>query len=108
NPYLDTVAFGSYVNNPEAFDGLTGKFGAGTDTHKLMDFGIVRNALYLLTEDPGGRLHETVDNGVTEPSGWQVSEVGANCGMLSAFCLTKSQADDGTASGGEEWFAWAS
>jgi hypothetical protein len=37
-----------------------------------------------------------------------VNERAANCGALSAFCLTKSQADDNSSSGGEEWFAWAS
>ena len=108
SPYLDTVAFVSYVNNPEGFDGLSGKFGAVDDTRKLMDWGIVRNALYLLTRDPSGRLHRTSDNGVTEPAGWSVDEIGANCGALSAFCLTHSQADDASAGGGEEWFAWAS
>ena len=32
----------------------------------------------------------------------------ANCGVLSAYALTRSQADDSSASGGEEWLAWAS
>jgi hypothetical protein len=62
----------------------------------------------MLTQEPSGRLHETTDNGTTEPSGWTVNEVGANCGALSAFSLTTSQADDTAASGGEEWMAWAS
>lgn len=107
-PYLDTVLFGSYVNNPEAFDGVTAKFGPAGDTRKVMDFGVLRDTLYLLTQDPSGRLHETAQNGVTEPAGWQVSEVGANCGALSAFSVTRSQADDASASGGEESLAWAS
>lgn len=108
NPYLDTILYGSYVNNPEAFDGVSGKFGPSTDTHKVMDFGIIRDTFYMLTEDPSGRLHETVNNGITEPAGWQINEIGSNCGMVSAFCLTKSQADDTSASGGEEWLAWGS
>lgn len=107
-PYLDQVIYGSYVDNPEAFDGVTGKFGPSLDTHKLMDFGVLRDTLYLLSQDPGGRVHSVANNGVTEPAGWQVSEFGANCGTLSAFSLTKSQADDNSASGGEEWMAWAS
>jgi hypothetical protein len=37
-----------------------------------------------------------------------VREIGANCGALSAFCTAHSQADDASAGGGEEWFAWAS
>lgn len=108
NPYLDGILYGSYVNNPEAFDGLTGKFGPSQDTHKVMALALIRQNLYLLTQDPGGRLHETNDNGVTEPAGWQVNQIAANCGVLSAFGLTTSQADDSSASGGEEWFAWAS
>lgn len=108
NPYTDQLAYGSYINNPEGFDGLTGAFGAANDTRKLMDFGMVRDNLYLLTQEPSGRIHQTAANGSTEPSGWTVIEVGANCGLVSAFALAKSQADDGTASGGEEWLIWAS
>ena len=107
-PYLDGILFGSYGNNEEGIDGVTGKFGPVTDTRKVMDFGVLRETFYMLTQEPSGRLHETTDNGTTEPSGWTVNEVGANCGALSAFSLTKSQADDTAASGGEEWMAWAS
>ncbi len=107
-PNLDGDLFGSYGNNEEGIDGESGKFGPVTDTRKVMDFGVMRETFYMLTQEPSGRLHETTDNGTTEPSGWQVNEVGANCGVLSAFSLTKSQADDTAASGGEEWMAWAS
>lgn len=107
-PYLDGDLFGSYGNNEEGIDGVTGKFGPVTDTRKVMDFAVLRETFYMLTQEPSGRLHETTDNGTTEPSGWVVNEVGANCGALSAFSLTKSQADDTAASGGEEWMAWAS
>jgi len=108
NPYLDTILYGSYVNNPEAFDGVTGKFGPAKDTRKVMDLGIVRDTLYLLTQDPSGRLHGVINNGVTEPAGWGVDEIGANCGAVSSFCTVHSQADDASTGGGEEWFAWAS
>lgn len=108
NPYLNTIMFGSYVNNPEGFDGLTGKLGSTQDVNQIMDLGIIRNTLYFLTLDPAGRIHQTSDNGVTEPAGWQVGQVAANCGLLSAFCLTKSQADDSSGSGGEEWWTWIS
>lgn len=107
-PYLDHLIYASYVNNPEAINGLTGKFGPAQDSRKVMDYGIIRNALYILTQDPSGRIHSVFDNGVTEPAGWTVNEVAGNCGLLSAFALTKSQADDTAAGGGEEWLAWAS
>jgi hypothetical protein len=108
NPWTDGILFGSYVNNPEGFDGVTGKFGSTQDAHKVMDMTILRQTMYFLTQEPSGRLHETNDNGVTEPAGWSVLQVAANCGLLSAFALTKSQADDDSASGGEEFFGWAS
>jgi hypothetical protein len=108
NPYQDLILQASYIDNPEAFDALSGIFGPKEDTRKIMGAATVRGNLYLLTQDPGGRLHETSANGVTEPSGWVVNEVGANCGALSTFGIAVSQADDKTAGGGEEWLAWAS
>lgn len=107
-PQNETLLFGSYVNNPEGFDGVSGKFGPSMDTRKVMDFAVLRDNFYMLTQDPSGRLHEVTNNGITEPAGWTVVEIGANCGTLSPFAMTRSNADDATASGGEEWFAWAS
>jgi hypothetical protein len=107
-PQTETLLFGSYVNNPEGFDGVSGKFGPSMDTRKVMDFAVLRDNFYMLTQDPSGRLHEVTNNGITEPAGWSVVEIGANCGTLSPFAMTRSNADDATASGGEEWFAWAS
>jgi hypothetical protein len=108
NPYLDRVLFGSYVDNPEGFDGISGKFGPVEDTHKIMNIAVIRGTLYMLTRDPAGRLHSTVNNGTTEPAGWTVTEVATMCGSLSTFGLTVSQADDDTGAGGEQWFSWAS
>ena len=111
-PYSDTTAYASYVNNPEGFDGVSGVIGAADDSRKIMETVTQtvsqQTGLYLITRDPTGRLHKIINNGTTEPAYWPVSQVGSNCGALSAFCTTKSQADDSTASGGEEWFAWAS
>lgn len=104
SPYRNTI-FGSYVNNPEGMDGVSGVFGPEDDTHPVMDLAIIRSNLYMLTQDPSGRLHETAQ-GITEPADWTVDEVAANCGAVSAFTATRSQADDATAAGGEEWFAW--
>jgi hypothetical protein len=106
-PYTDQIANASYVNNPEGFDGTTGEFGAD-DPSKLMDMEVLHSSLYLLTQAPTGRLHETSGSATNEPSGWEIDEVAANCGVLSAFGLTHSQADDTAASGGDEWMAWPS
>jgi hypothetical protein len=106
-PYTDQLANASYVNNPEGFDGTTGEFGAD-DPSKLMDMEVLHSSLYLLTQAPTGRLHETSGSATNEPSGWEIDEVAANCGVLSAFGLTHSQADDTAASGGDEWMSWPS
>lgn len=105
-PYR-TNMLASYVNNPEGFDAVTGVIGPVDDTHQVMDLGIVRSNLYMLTQDPGGRLHVTTQL-ASEPVNWVVDEVASECGAISAFSLTRSQADDSSSSGGEEWFAWAS
>jgi hypothetical protein len=106
-PFTDTLAYGSYVDNPEGIDGTSGQYGAD-DPSKLMDQAVLRDTLYLLTQAPSGRLHETNGSATSEPSGWQINEVASNCGTLSAFGLTHSQADDTAASGGDDWMAWPS
>jgi hypothetical protein len=107
NQYLKGC-YGSYSNNPEAFDGVSGVFGPSDDTRRVMDFGIVRNTLYLLTQDPAGRLHSISSTDITEPAGWVVNQIASNCGLVSIFAMAKSQANDNTGSGGEEWFTWIS
>jgi len=106
-PYLDNRSFASYVNNPEGMDGDTGDWGPD-DTAKIMDMGIVRGTLHVVTQAPEGKLHSTNGSTVAEPSGWEVEPVQGNCGALSAFCLTTSQADDSSEAGGDDWMAWAS
>jgi hypothetical protein len=106
-PFLDRTFYGSYVDNPEAFDGVSGVFGV-EDVRKIMTVGVLRGGLCALTQDPAGRLHVIQNNGVTEPAGWSVNEVAANCGVMSTFALAVSQADDASAGGGEEWLAWMS
>lgn len=106
-PYLENQSFASYVKNPEGMDGQSGQWGPD-DTAKIMDMAIVRGTQYILTQAPSGKLHETTGSAVTEPSGWDVEPVAGECGLLSAFGLTVSQADDATESGGGQWMAWAS
>ena len=107
-PYTNSIINTSYSNNPEAFDGVTGQFGPAADPRQVVDFTTLNDLPYILTREPSGRLHEVSSTGTTLPAGWAVNEKAANCGALSAFTLTKSQADDNSSSGGEEWFAWGS
>ena len=97
----------SYPNAPEGFDGVSGVITPVSDTHPVLDIGIVRDNLQMLTQDPGGRLHET-SQGITEPADWVVEEVASSCGVVSAFTFTRSQADDATAVAGKDWGAWFS
>lgn len=93
-PYTNTIFRTSYVNNPEAFDGVTGVLGSADDPSPIRMAKIIRNTLFFLTAD---RLQETVSQ-VAEPSQWTVSEVATECGALSAIGVDS----------GEEWMVWAS
>lgn len=106
NPYLDNQTFTSYTNNPAGMDGVSGNGQPTEDTHKIMGFSVIRGTPYAVTQDPSGRVHEILINPTSEPSGWTWKEIQANCGSLSAFGITHSQADDETASSGDDWSAW--
>ena len=106
SPYL-TGMFGSYTNNPEGFDGVSGPIGPVNDTHQVLDVFILRDNFYMLTRDPQGRLHQT-SQGLTEPADWVVTQIGSSCGTTSTFALTVSQADDATGTGAPAWVSWYS
>ena len=106
SPYL-TGMFGSYANNPEGFDGVSGPIGPVNDTHQVLDLFILRDNLYMLTRDPQGRLHQT-SQGLTEPADWVVTQIGSSSGTVSTFSLTVSQADDATGTGAPAWVSWYS
>lgn len=106
NPYLDNQVFTSYTNNPAGFDGVSGNNGPTEDTRKIMGFALIRGTPYGVTQDPSGRVHEILVNATSEPSGWEWKQIQANCGTLSTFGITHSQADDETASSGDDWAAW--
>jgi hypothetical protein len=94
-PYLDGVSRASYVNNLEAFDGVTGVIGPQTDNSQLQDMAELRDSLYMLT---AAKLHQTRDLTDEEPANWTIAEMASECGALSFRSVTS----------GEDWFAWAS
>jgi hypothetical protein len=97
-PYFPLMR-GSYVNNPESFDGVTGTIGPADDPNPIRGPFEIRNTLYILTAK---RLHSTSDNS-GEPGTWQVPQVGNNCGAISWFGITSHREESG-----EEWASWAS
>lgn len=97
NPFTDTIFRGSYVLNPESFDGVTGTIGALGDPSPIRAPFLLRNTFYFNT---ALRLQATADNSTGEPSTWNVAEVD-KVGALSSRA---------TASGGEgeDWQFFAS
>ena len=72
-PYLNTRATVSYVNNPESFDGVTGVIGlADAEGENLRNLFLQRENLHLVTDEG---LYVTEDNGSSEPSGWSVTKI---------------------------------
>ena len=101
-PYLDTISKVSYADNLTAFDLNTGTLGAEDDQSPIRNWGVIRQALYLIT---GTGLHETEDNGQTEPSGWNVDQVADNCGAFSVASVGRNP--QGIGSAGKDWMMWS-
>lgn len=101
-PYIQNEAWISYAGNPGAFDGDTGILGPEDDTSAIMNFGVVRNSLYIVT---GTGLHETSDNKQTEPSNWDVDQIADNCGAFSVASVGRNP--QGIGSAGKEWMMWS-
>jgi hypothetical protein len=97
NPYLLSARV-SYVNNPEAFDGVTGLLGPSTDVQPVMSFEERRDSLCMLTFGPNGNLYETEDTASGEPVTWDVRHVSSKCGIISVWGGARF----------EDWFVWAS
>lgn len=96
-PYRDTVMRGSYVNNPGAFDGLTGDIGPEGDPSPIKNTFQLLEQLSILTSTGLGRRHVTRDNG-GEPGTWTVDQVEEKGGAASVHCATT----------GPNWAMWIS
>lgn len=79
DPYLSTFLV-SYVDNFEAFDGVSGVMGPSADPNPLLGCETIRDQLQFLTS---GGMHQVSDNG-QEPATWQVAEISNDVG-LAAF-----------------------
>lgn len=72
-PVLITQLLSSYVNNPEAIDGVTGNlFCQSTNFQPINGAFVMYDQLYLLKQDS---MFSTQNSAGSEPSGWRVQEV---------------------------------
>lgn len=97
NPYLLTAKV-SYINNPEAFDGVTGILGPVSDPHPIMGMEERKDVLCLLTSGPEGSLYETEQTSSGEPATWNIRHIASKCGLVSVWGVAKF----------EDWFSWTS
>lgn len=97
NPYRRTARV-SYINNPEAFDGVTGNIGPASDPHEIRAMFQRKDVLHMLTEGPQGSLYETQDSASGEPSAWSLQQIASQCGAISVWGDSKF----------EDWQVWAS
>lgn len=70
----------SYINNPQSFDGVTGRVSPGNPQQPIRGCFELRDQLYIIKD---GSLYLTSDNGTTEPSGWTLQQVSASIGAMS-------------------------
>jgi hypothetical protein len=97
-PVLTTDVTGSYVNDFEAFDQVTGVIGTATENQQPVKSGFVLyDTLYLVKS---GSLLAVQDNGSTEPSKWKIRTVSTSVGTPSIYGVTYSGDE---ASSGEQW-----
>lgn len=101
-PFLDNETWISYVENLNAFDGDTGVIGPEDDLSPIRNFGVIRQSLYIVT---GTGLHQTQDNGQTEPNGWGVLQIADNCGAFSVASIARNP--QGIGSAGKDWMMWS-
>lgn len=96
-PVLSTQIKGSYVNNPEAFDAITGTIKATVQNQQPVKtaFTMLDN-LYLVKSQS---MISTVDNGTGEPNTWQTKQVSNKCGTTSIYGVDSGE--DWAVIGGE-------
>jgi hypothetical protein len=101
-PFIDNEEWISYADNLSSFDEDTGIFGPEDDLSPIRNHGVIRQSLYIVT---GSGLHETEDNGQTEPSGWTIDQVADNCGAFSIASVARNS--QGIGSAGKDWMMWS-
>lgn len=105
-PFLDGVSYWSYIENPEAFDAVTGKLQPTDDDSAIQFFCTLRKYLIMATAQG---LHRSIDSG-GEPGaasgGWEIDPISGAVGALSFRGGDPGKFGKGDT--GEEWVVIAS
>lgn len=96
-PYIDSAAYFSYINNPEGFDAITGKFQASDDDTPIRFFTTLRSWLIMAT---AGGLHRSIQS-AGEPAFWSIDTISGAVGALSFRAGDPGKFGKGDT--GEEW-----
>ena len=97
DPYRNSLARVSYVNNPEAFAQTTGNLGPADDTSPLRCFSLQRN--YALLKSGVGTHSFQQNDG--EPDTWSVNQISRSVGAMSLRGGDPGQF--GTGDAAEDW-----
>lgn len=94
NPARNPLARWSYVQNPEAYDALTGNAGPNDDATELRATAVLQESLHFITQKG---LYSVQQIGNTEPSSWDVNGIADKCSAFDANSVVI----------GKGWFAFA-
>lgn len=94
NPNRNPLARFSYVQNPEAYDSLTGNSGPNDDSTELRATAVLQENLYFITEKGQYSIQQI---GNTEPSSWDPQQISDKCGAFNSNSTVT----------GKGWIAWA-
>lgn len=93
NPNRNPIARACYVQNPEAYDAITGNIGPSDDNTELRAMFVLQESLHLLTER---RLYSVQQIGNSEPSSWDPIQISDKCGAFNSNSVET----------GKGWAAW--
>lgn len=94
NPYRNPLARLSYVQNPEAYDALTGNIGPNNDSSELRGIFDLGTNLYFVTAKGLYYTQQITNN---EPSSWYVDRIADKCGAFNQECIIT----------GRGWATWS-
>lgn len=92
NPNRNPINRASYVQNPEAYDALTGNIGPSDDNTELRANFVLQESFHFVTEK---NLFSVEQVGNAEPSSWEVVKVDDKCGAFQNAVVK-----------GQGWAAW--